>query len=169
MAKRRHIITSDFEKGSLIEYLWEDIKRDYFETVKKELKGVLKEKKGIYALYYRKKLVYVGLATNLYWRTHHHLKSKRLKWDTFSIFVLPTKNLKHLRDLETTVVRIAKPKGNRIEGRLPREKECFLKNEMKSKVREKKRLLRKKQKLREAEIRDLSTEITQIKKMLARK
>jgi len=54
----------------------------------------------------------VGLGTNIYWRLKGHAKSKKLVWNTASLFIIGEKNLKYLRDLETAIVRIAKPKGS---------------------------------------------------------
>lgn len=153
--KRRHIITSKIKRGSLIRYPLENIKRESFETIRKELKEILHKKPGIYALYRGSRLVYVGLASSIYGRVKGYLKSKRLKWDNFSIFII--KRLRYLRDLETAVVRIAKPEANRIEGRVPHHN--FLKQILKDKVNKKRRSLRKKLKIKNTEIRSLEKEI----------
>ncbi len=162
--RKRHIITSKIKRGSLIKYPLENIKRESFETIRKELKEILHRQQGIYALYRGNRLVYVGLATGLYGRVHGHLRSKRLRWDNFSIFII--KKLKYLRDLETAIVRIARPEGNRLEGRVPHQYEHFLKRVLKDKVNKKRRYLREKAKRKDREIKSLRKEIGQIEEAI---
>jgi len=45
------IITSKIKRGSLIQYALDNIKRESFNVIKRELRGVLKGRAGIYALY----------------------------------------------------------------------------------------------------------------------
>jgi hypothetical protein len=59
--------------------------------------------------------VYVGLASNLRNRLKSHLKDRHaLTWDTFSVYL--TIKDSHLYDLETLVLKIGKPKGNKLSG-----------------------------------------------------
>jgi len=162
--KRRHIITSKIKRGSLIRYPLENIKRESFETIRKELKEILHRKPGIYALYRGNRLVYVGLASSLYRRVKGYLKSKRLKWDNFSIFII--KRLRYLKDLETAVVRIAKPEANRIEGRVPHHN--FLKQVLKEKINKKRKSLSRKLKIKNTEIKSLQKEIGQMQEAIYR-
>lgn len=106
-------------KGLLIKGMIEKVPASSFGVLRKELKGILKGKSGIYALYKGDKVFYVGLAKELYWRTFHHLERDRManRWDSFSVFII--KRIKYLKDLETLVLRISKPKGNRVKGKLP--------------------------------------------------
>ena len=72
-------------------------------------------KNGIYALYQHGRLYYVGLATDLKIRLKQHLKDQHAKkWDHFSVYL--TTNWKHLKDLETILLRVHKPEGNRMKG-----------------------------------------------------
>jgi len=77
---------------------------------------------GVYALYRKDRLYYVGLASNLRARLHHHLRDRHAgRWDRFSIYF--TIGGDHLRELESLVIRIASPKGNRQKGRFPRSQD----------------------------------------------
>lgn len=70
---------------------------------------------GVYALYRRKKLYYIGLATNLRGRLNGHLRDRhRGLWDRFSVYL--TLDNTHLRELESLAIRIAQPKGNKQRG-----------------------------------------------------
>src|SRR4051812_738382 len=109
---------SQIKRGSLIQYSLDGIKRESFDIIKLELASVLKRRAGVYALYQNDKLVRVGLGTNIYWRLKGHAKTKKLIWNTASLFIIGDNNLKYLRDLETAIVRIAKPKYNSQKGRV---------------------------------------------------
>ncbi|MFC1568299.1 hypothetical protein ACFL37_01215 [Candidatus Margulisiibacteriota bacterium] len=63
----------------------------------------------------KNKLYYVGLASNLRARLRHHLRDRHAgTWDRFSVYL--TLHDKHLKELESLVIRIAAPKGNRQKG-----------------------------------------------------
>ncbi len=162
--KKRRISTSKMKKGSLIKYPLENVKRSSFEVIRKELKEILHKQPGVYALYDKERLVYVGLAIGLYGRVHGWSKHKRIKWDNFSIFIV--KNIKYLRDLETAVVRIAKPKGNKIEGRVPPLYEHYLKRILKEKVNRKRHYLKEKVIRKDKEIRSLRDEVSQMEEAI---
>ena len=77
----------------------------------------MRRRHGVYALYRRGKLYYVGLATNLRNRLKHHLKDRHGEsWDRFSVYL--TIGDSHLRELEALTLRIVRPKGNKQKGRL---------------------------------------------------
>ena len=156
---RKRLITRKIKRGSLILYALDGIKREYFNVIKRELKDVLENYSGVYALYKGDKLVYSGLATNLYWRMKGHSKAKRFDWNTASLFVIP--NLKYLRDVETAVVRIAKPKHNDVRGRV--KDEHYLERLLNKRVRAKKKKLRYKSKAKDRELKELEREIKIIK------
>lgn len=60
---------------------------------------------GIYALYKKDRLYYVGLATSLKGRLKQHLRDRHSKkWDSFSIYL--TLNSAHMKELETLLLRI---------------------------------------------------------------
>lgn len=70
----------------------------------------------MYALYRRGKLYYVGLASNLRSRLVHHLKDRHQEsWDRFSVYL--TIGDRHLRELESLILRIVNPPGNKQKGR----------------------------------------------------
>jgi hypothetical protein len=71
---------------------------------------------GIYALFRRDELYYAGLATDLRWRLKHHVKDRhRDSWDTFSVYL--TIGDQHLRELESLLIRVTRPPGNKQMGR----------------------------------------------------
>jgi hypothetical protein len=72
---------------------------------------------GVYALYKGERLSYVGLASNLMWRLKAHLRDRHAgRWDRFSVYV--THGDRHLREIESILLRIAKPTGNKVKGGL---------------------------------------------------
>lgn len=83
----------------------------------KIIKGLIRGRTGVYALYRRDSLYYVGLASNLMGRLSAHLRDRhRGVWDRFSVYV--TRSDEHMRELESLVLRIVSPKGNRVSGKL---------------------------------------------------
>jgi len=96
--------------GLVIEHL-ENISRKALEEYQTILRDHVKGKNGIYALYRRNKLYYVGLASNLRNRLKSHLRDRHASgWDRFSLYL--TRTDKHLRELEALTLRMASPKGN---------------------------------------------------------
>lgn len=82
------------------------------------VRGMIKGHAGVYALYRNESLYYVGLATNLMSRVKHHLKDRHAgKWNRFSVYL--TSNGEHIKSIESLLLRIINPKGNRVQGRLP--------------------------------------------------
>lgn len=89
----------------------ENTSRKVLEDYKEILRDYVKGRFGIYALYRRDKLHYVGLASDLRNRLKSHLTDKHAKdWDRFSLYLTHTNE--HLRELEALALRIAAPKGN---------------------------------------------------------
>ena len=75
---------------------------------------------GIYLLYNRKTLYYIGLATNLYWRLLGHTKNKhRGNWDNFAIFRVG--RVRYLKDIESLLLRVGNPPGNAVRGHFHRD------------------------------------------------
>jgi hypothetical protein len=101
--------------------------REYLEKVSGSLledqyrpaiSAMIRGHAGVYALYKGDRLYYVGLATNLMGRVKHHLKDRHTKrWDKFSVYLTNDGNL--VKPLESLLLRIADPPGNRVKGRLP--------------------------------------------------
>jgi|SRR5579859_5620780 len=115
--RKKRNIARKIKRGSLIQYALDGINRESFETIKTELTSLLKRRAGVYALYQNNKLVRVGLGTSTCYRLKSHAKSKKLIWNTASLFIISEKSIEYLRDLETAIVRIAKPKYNNQKGR----------------------------------------------------
>jgi len=75
-----------------------------------------RRKSGVYALYKDNLLYYVGLAKNLRSRLHGHLRDRHADaWDRFNVYL--TQGDEHLKELESLVLRIASPMGNRLTGK----------------------------------------------------
>lgn len=165
MSKNR-IITHKIKRGSLIHFALDGIKRESFEVIKTELASLLKKRAGVYALYQNDKLVRVGLGTNIYWRLKGHSKSKKLRWNTASLFIIGEKNLKYLRDLETAIVRIAKPKYNDQQGRI--RDEHFLERLLRKSVKLKRKKLHARRTQKDKELKELEYEIDKIEKVVSR-
>lgn len=73
---------------------------------------------GIYALYKGDRLYYVGLATNLMNRVKHHLNDRHARrWDKFSVYLANDGD--QIKALESLLLRILQPSGNRVNGKLP--------------------------------------------------
>ena len=162
MAKKN--IISRIKRGSLIHFALDGIKRESFDVIRTELKNLLKRRAGVYALYRNDKLVRVGLGTNIYWRLKGHAKSKKLVWNTASLFIIGQKNLRYLRDLETAIVRIAKPEYNDQKGRV--RDEHYLERLLRKSVRLKRKKLHDRRKQKDKELRELEYEIDKIEKVV---
>jgi hypothetical protein len=71
---------------------------------------------GVYALYRKRRLYYVGLASNLRGRLKSHVRDRHAgKWDVFSVYL--TIDDGHMKELESLVLRIASPRGNKQRGK----------------------------------------------------
>ena len=89
-------------------------------SFKEGLEEIMRGYSGVYALYKGKSLYYVGLARNLYGRLRHHTKDKhKNKWDAFAIFRVS--RVSYLKDMETLLLQVARPRGNSLSGRLHRD------------------------------------------------
>jgi hypothetical protein len=100
----------------------ENISRGALEKYQHIIRQYVRHRHGVYALYRRERLYYVGLASNLRSRLRHHLKDRHGKsWDRFSVYL--TINDSHLRELECLVLRIVKTKGNKQKGRFTKSED----------------------------------------------
>ena len=96
-----------------LEHLSGEVFEQYPEVVRELIRG----RSGVYALYRGDRLYYVGLATNLMARVKHHFKDRHQgRWDRFSVYL--TDDNDHMRELESLLLRIASPPGNKVVGRL---------------------------------------------------
>jgi len=109
MAKRAQLVCEHLE----------NISRDALEQYQDIVREHVRRRHGVYALYRRGKLYYVGLASNLRGRLANHLRDRhRDSWDRFSVYL--TIGDKHLRELESLVLHVVRPVGNRQKGRFAR-------------------------------------------------
>ncbi len=104
----------------LVSQYLERISSDALAEYQKIIREYVRRRSGVYALYRRNRLYYVGLASNLRNRLHQHLKGKkhRGKWDRFSVYL--TMDDQHLKELESLVLRIVQPSGNSQGGKFRR-------------------------------------------------
>jgi len=94
----------------------EQINKKVFYDYHDEITSLVGKHQGVYALYQKGRLHYVGLAKDLRNRVRYHLKDKHAnKWDTFSLFLIH--RTEHLKELEALLIHIVKPKGNVQKGK----------------------------------------------------
>ncbi|MBN2210956.1 MAG: GIY-YIG nuclease family protein, partial [Sedimentisphaerales bacterium] len=95
----------------------EKINSKVFDQYHKQITEIIKGNTGVYALYRRDKLYYIGLATDFHRRINQHLKDRHKgKWSYFSLYIIRKSD--HIREVETLLLRIAKPEGNYQKGKL---------------------------------------------------
>jgi hypothetical protein len=115
MKKNQRKINMRSNKGQLVSQHLENISRAALENYQSILTEYVKGRHGVYALYSNNHLYYVGLASNLRNRLKTHLKDRHAHtWDSFSVYL--TIKDSHLHELETLILKIASPKGNKISG-----------------------------------------------------
>jgi hypothetical protein len=104
-------------QAPLVSQYIERISRNAVEKYPDLFRRYVSRRQGVYALYKRDKLYYVGLASNLKSRLHQHLKDHHgSSWDRFSVYF--TIGERHLRELETLILHITgKPDGNKNKGK----------------------------------------------------
>jgi hypothetical protein len=108
MAKRK--------RSALVSQYLEGISRTALAEYQPFFREQARRRNGVYALYRRKKLYYVGLARDLRGRLKTHLRDKHGEsWDRFSMYL--TVGDDHIKELESLVLRIVRPTGNRQGGK----------------------------------------------------
>jgi hypothetical protein len=115
----------------------EKISSGVFERYRDEITRLIKHGQGVYVLYRRNKLHYIGLASDLRGRIKHHLRDRHKgKWDRFSLYIIKKEG--HIREIESLLVRIAEPPGNFQRGKLKRSKNLLplLKRQVKRRIKE---------------------------------
>ena len=106
MARNPQLVCQQLENISSV------VLEDYQDVIRRYIRG----RNGIYALYKHEKLYYVGLATNLRGRLTQHLKDRhRGLWDRFSVYL--TIGDDHIREMESLLLRIMRPSGNKQVGK----------------------------------------------------
>ncbi len=117
MAKKK---TKRITRAIVAGYL-EKVSSRIFEQYRQSITEMITGHQGLYALYRRDKLYYVGLATNLKSRIRYHLRDRHQgKWTHFSLYII--RKADHIKELESLLLRIADPAGNSIKGNLTRSK-----------------------------------------------
>ncbi|MEI6150850.1 MAG: hypothetical protein WCS01_17280 [bacterium] len=100
----------------------ENISRDALQKYQAIIRRYVRHRQGIYALYRRNKLYYVGLAGSLQSRLAMHLRDHHAhSWDRFSVYL--TIGDSHLRELESLILRVVKPSGNKQKGKFARSED----------------------------------------------
>lgn len=103
-------------RGALVSQYLEGISRTALAEYQQFFREQARRRNGVYALYRKKKLYYVGLARDLRGRLRTHLRDKHGEsWDRFSMYL--TVGDDHIRELESLVLRIVRPTGNRQAGK----------------------------------------------------
>lgn len=119
-------------KNLVCQYL-ENVSRTVLEEYSDIIRKYVRNRNGVYALYRNRKLVYVGLATDLRARLTQHLKDRHANtWDSFSVYL--TVGDAHLRELEALLLRIVMPNGNRQKGKFGRAEDlaCIFKKDVRN-------------------------------------
>ncbi|MGH6754093.1 MAG: GIY-YIG nuclease family protein [Bradyrhizobium sp.] len=104
--RREALVHSHLERAS----------RDLLERYPDVVRSFIGKNAGIYALYKKRRLYYVGLASGLSSRLKHHVKDRHSQsWDRFSIYL--TIKDQHLKEIESLLLQISKPAGNKVGGK----------------------------------------------------
>jgi len=104
------------KRGSLLGEHLEKVSWKVLQEYPAVFRDMIYNRHGVYALYKKDRLYYVGLATNLRNRLKNHLKDRHNgAWDRFSVYL--THRADHIRELEGLLIRIARPTRNRADGR----------------------------------------------------
>jgi hypothetical protein len=102
-------------RKALVTQHLENLSRRLLEEYQDIIREFIHGRQGVYALYRKDKLYYVGLATNLPQRLKAHMRDQhRGLWDRFSVYL--TIGDEHMRELESLILRITKPTGNKVKG-----------------------------------------------------
>ena len=104
------------KRAQLVSQHLENISSDALDKYQDVIRSYVRSRQGIYALYRKNKLYYVGLAGNLRNRLTQHLRDRHKGgWDRFSVYL--TIGDSHLKELESLILRTVKPTGNSQTGK----------------------------------------------------
>lgn len=104
------------QRRSLLKKHLEEISWRVMAAYPDLVRSLIRKQAGVYALYRGRQLYYVGLASNLMGRLKGHIRDRHKGlWDRFSVYL--TSEPSHTRELESLILRIARPSGNRVKGR----------------------------------------------------
>jgi len=97
----------------------ENISRKMLEEYQDVIRSFVRGRNGVYAMYRRGKLYYVGLASSLLGRLKMHLRDHHADtWDRFSVYL--TIGPDYMKEIESVLIRIAAPPGNKMRGKFVR-------------------------------------------------
>ncbi len=111
-------MTKTWERAEpLIEVHIKDVSIRAIEEHEKSFREFLGPRRsGIYVLRKDQDIYYIGLASSLRARLPDHLSDQhKAEWDRFDLYIVRKKKVKYLRELETLLIRGAKPTGNQTE------------------------------------------------------
>ena len=145
------------KKNPLVSQHLENISREVLERYQNIIRRYVRRRQGIYALYGRNKIYYIGQARNLSSRLAHHLRDRHKEsWDRFSVYL--TIGDRHLKELESLILRVAKPEGNKQKGKFLKSEDIGQRfaRDIRSKLRKELGSLMGKEKISEAEEEELA-------------
>lgn len=91
----------------------ENVSKEVFKRYFSSITELVEDSPGVYALYDGAELYYVGKSSELRKRVRHHLKDRHYaSWTHFSLYLARRED--HIHEIESLLVRIANPKGNRV-------------------------------------------------------
>lgn len=106
-------VTKQRTTRSLVVNRLENVSKDVFKQYYPLITELVGDSPGIYALYDSGELYYVGKSIELRKRVRHHLRDRHLaSWTHFSLYL--TRREEYIHEIESLLVRIANPKGNRV-------------------------------------------------------
>lgn len=121
------------KRSPLVSQFLENVSRKALRDYEPVIREFVRRRHGIYVLYRKNRVQYIGLAQNLRNRIKHHLRDRHAdSWDRFSVYLTIADG--HMKELESLLLRIAKPKGNRAGGRFAKAEN--LNRRMKQLIRE---------------------------------
>ena len=124
------------KRSPLVSQFLENVSRRALEDYQDVIRQFVRRRHGIYVLYRKNRVQYIGLAQNLRNRIRHHLRDRHAdSWDRFSVYLTIADS--HMKELESLLLRIAKPKGNKAGGRFAKAEN--LNRQMKRLIREQQR------------------------------
>ncbi len=103
----------------LVSQYLENISREALEVHHDLIRQYIRGRRGVYALYRKDTLWYVGLAGNLSRRLKEHLRDRHKEsWDRFSVYL--TIGSTNMKEMESLLLRVVVPPGNKKKGRFLR-------------------------------------------------
>ena len=110
------------ERKPLVSQHLEKISSEMLEQYQSIIRDYVRDRPGVYALYRQDEIYYVGLASDLRIRLAQHMKDRHhALWDKFSVYL--TTDDSHIREMESLILRILKPPGNRRKGKFARSED----------------------------------------------